>query len=39
MQSEYKEKQEDTKDKLQSDVQCTVSKGISHTTPSNFLAV
>ena len=39
MQSEYKEKQEDTKGKLQSDVQCTVSKDVSHTTPSSFLAV
>ena len=44
MQLEYKEKQEDAKGKLQSDIQCTFCKfseqrTFLHTTSYNFFAV
>ena len=44
MQSEYKEKQEDTKGKLQSDIQCTFcqfseQRIFLHTMSYNFFAV
>ena len=44
MQSEYKEKQEDAKGKLQRDIQCTFcqfseQRTFLHTTSYNFLAV
>ena len=44
MQSEYKEKQEDAKGKLQSDIQCTFcllseQKIFLHTTSYHFLVV
>ena len=44
MQSEYREKQEDAKGKLQSDIQCTFcqfreQRIFPHTISYNFLAV